>query len=315
MRHVTAMLPNTRTNGHGVHDGANLPWGLPPDTLRHLTRSLKTQWKRYRKKLQRCQKHFSEEAVHDSRVETRRLLSLVELLSSFLPAARVKKVEVALKHHLDTFDDLRDTQVQLLAVDHLLQDFPAASAFHEFLLCRQARFTKRTRRAIKRVKTNRLGNWLAASRREVNARRKRCEPQTASLLLLQSVERAFERTRQLRARITPRDTSTIHCTRVAFKKFRYMVETLSNYLPAANEKFLAAMHHYQTLMGDIQDAEVLLRTYDKYLLKKELKLKPTRRLRQELVQNRQKLIRTYLTASDHLLEFWPPGKIQSFANQ
>lgn len=314
MREATAILRAPRARGHGSPAGAGLPGGLPPDTLRHLAGALKTQWKRYRKKLKRCQKHFSEEAVHDSRVETRRLLSLVALLSSFLPAARVKQIEGALKHHLDTFDDLRDTQVQLLAVGKLLPDFPAAGALHEYLLRRQARFTKRTRRNIKQVKTGRVNKWMTASRRQVALQRKRCEPQTASLLLLQSVERAFDRTRQLRARIDPHDTSTIHCTRVAFKKFRYMVETLSDYLPAANQKFLGAMHDYQTLMGDIQDAEVLLRAYDKYLLKQRLELQPARQLRQELVRRRQRLIRAYLAASGQLLEFWPPGKTPRFGH-
>ena len=74
---------------------------------------LKKHWKRYRRALKRCQQSFSEKAIHASRVETRRLLATIELLAGFLPAARVRKLRRALKRHLDTFDDLRDTQVQL----------------------------------------------------------------------------------------------------------------------------------------------------------------------------------------------------------
>ncbi len=308
MRQKTAILRHARANGQHSRNGAACCCGLSPDALRHLGDSLKTQYKRYCKKLKRCQKRFSEDAVHDSRIETRRLLSLVELLASFLPAARVKKVESALKRHLDTFDDLRDTQVQLPAVGKMLRAFPAASAFREYLLVREERFTQRTRKDIKRVKTSRLGKWMRACRREVKGERKRCDPQTAGALLLRSVERAFARTRQLRARIDPRDTATIHCTRVAFKQFRYMVETLADQLPAADQNYLAAMHDYQTMMGDIQDAEVLLRTFDKYLLKQQLELEPARRFRQELLRCRQGLIRTFLKASSQLLEFWPPAK-------
>ena len=87
-------------------------------------------------------------------------------------------------------------------------------------------------------------------------------------MLLRSVDRAFSRTRQLRARIDPRDTRTIHRTRVAFKKFRYMVEALAEYLPGGDRPSAwPAMRHYQTMMGEIQDAEVLLRTLDKFLRK------------------------------------------------
>ena len=89
---------------------------VPSVTLQRLGVSLKKQWKRYRKELKRCQRKFSEKAVHQSRVETRRLLSIVELLDPFTPDGRLDKIRACLKRHLDTFDDLRDTHVQLLVV-------------------------------------------------------------------------------------------------------------------------------------------------------------------------------------------------------
>ena len=66
------------------------------DVLKHLGQSLASQGKRYRKRLKRCQEHFSEEAVHQSRVETRRLLATVELLAAFLPERKIAKVRAAL---------------------------------------------------------------------------------------------------------------------------------------------------------------------------------------------------------------------------
>ena len=100
------------------------------DVLKHLGDSLNMQWRRYRKRLKRCQKRFSNEAVHDVRVETRRLLSTIELLGAFIPEPDIKKVRRALKRHLDTFDQLRDTQVQLGYVGRMAGTFPDA---HEFL--------------------------------------------------------------------------------------------------------------------------------------------------------------------------------------
>jgi len=64
----------------------------------HLGDSLQVQWRRYRKRLKRCQERFSEEAVHASRVETRRLLATVELLRAFIPEDDLKKARRALKH-------------------------------------------------------------------------------------------------------------------------------------------------------------------------------------------------------------------------
>src|SRR5260221_8758584 len=86
-----------------------------------LSESLQARWKRYRKRLRQCQRKFSEEAVHDSRIETRRLLSLMELLGWFLGGDHLKKARRILKHHLNTFDELRDTQVQLIFVGRMLR--------------------------------------------------------------------------------------------------------------------------------------------------------------------------------------------------
>lgn len=63
------------------------------DVLEHLGDSLNTQWRRYRKRLKRCQERFSEDAVHDSRVETRRLLSTIELLGAFIPERDIRKAD------------------------------------------------------------------------------------------------------------------------------------------------------------------------------------------------------------------------------
>ena len=248
----------------------------------------------------------SAKAIHAFRVETRRLLSTLELLGGFLPARRVEKVQRLLKRHLDVFDELRDTQVQLVAVGKMRRGFPGARPFQVCLREREERLTRKTRKNIRRVKPGRLGRLVDACRGEVEEKIKQTPPRRALTTLLHSVDRAFQRTRQLRRRIAARDTRTIHHTRVAFKKFRYMVEVLAEHLPAATRQRLAAMHHYQTMMGEIQDAEVLLRTLDKYLRKQEIEPATARRFRAELWRRRQRLIRVYLKAADQLLEFWPP---------
>jgi CHAD domain-containing protein len=113
------------------------------------------------------------------------------------------------------------------------------------------------------------------------------------------------RTDQLKRRIDPRDAKTIHCTRVAFKRFRYMMEALAKYLPGAKKKLLERMRHYQTMMGDIQDAEVLLQGLDKYLRKQGLEPVRMRAFHQALLRRRQELIRAYLPVAGRLSEFWP----------
>jgi CHAD domain-containing protein len=279
---------------------------LHPNSLKYLANSLKKQWKRYRKELKCCQKKFSEESIHDSRVHARRLLSTIQLLSAIIPKASVGKIHELVKLHLDTFDDLRDTQVQMATVTKMRRSFPAAREFCDYLVKRENRFRKRTRKDIKHVKTRRLEDLIDSCRKCVESAEQKWPPERASAALLGSVDQAFARVRLLRSHVDRRDTRTIHCTRVAFKRFRYMVETMAPYLGHCDENFLKKLHHYQSMMGDIQDAQVLLRTFDKFLRKCDATSQAAFRFREELLRRRQWLIQVYLEGADQLLRFWPP---------
>ncbi len=309
-----------------------------------LAGALKRQCKCYRKELKRCQRKFSENAVHQSRVETRRLLSLLELLVPFLPGARLDKIRTGLKRHLDTFDDLRDAHVQLQLLRKWHCPYPEAKAFERHLRKCEKRFDRRTRKDIKRIKTKRLGKWIAACREELRMpvvaattgtdgagfSRSAGSPgvparsDPVSLIppqirdsLFHSVDAAFQNALDHKNRIDPERTKTIHRTRIAFKKFRYMVEVLAGFWPIASSRRLAAMHAYQTLMGDVQDLEVLLRAFDKFSKKKELESFPgsgarkrgssaPRTFRDELFRRREQLNQHYLSKAGLVYSFWPP---------
>jgi CHAD domain-containing protein len=261
---------------------------------------LKKRWKAYRSALKKCQKKFTEKRVHATRVETRRLAALVELLSPLLKTSRCKTVICLLKHHLDTFDELRDTQVQLPAFCRLRTSFPCAEAIYKHLKKRESRLTGSTLKHIKEIKTRRLRKCLARCRDDLQA----WKAAEADQRLLTSVDRAFDRAWQLQQRISPADTQSIHCTRIAFKKFRYMVETLACFWPLQAQNVLARMHAYQTAMGVIQDAQVRLQTWDKFVRKRKLDASESAKVRKELIRQRQTEIRSFLRQGKRLVDFW-----------
>ena len=281
---------------------------MTADVLWHLANSLHLQWRRYRKRLKRCQDRFSEEAVHDSRVETRRLLATFELLRAFIREKDVKKTRRALKHHLDTLNQLRDTQVQLGYVEQMTRVFPTARVFRDWLLEREARFSRETRRAIKHTKTRRLGRRIGALEKEIR-RLRRCTPRPRAWeTALRAIDQAFARVAQLCRRVKADDTVTIHRTRIAFKRFRYMIEALAPLLPVVTDEARRAMRGYQSMMGDIQDAEVLLAALDQFIVDRKTGAGSIRRLREELLRRRRWLIQVYLNASGKLRQVWPlPG--------
>lgn len=274
------------------------------DGLGRLMLALKKQWKRYRKELKHSQKKLSEKAIHGSRVETRRLMATLELLSGFLPQSRVNKISEALKEHLDSFDELRDCHVQLRLVGKLKGKFEAAREFCDFVASREERFARRTSKKLRKLKTGRLGKLMRQCSDQVKDQWRNCKRQKANDRLFRAMDRAFQRARQLRDQIDRRDTKTIHCTRVAFKRFRYMIEAMAENLPFADDHRLEAMHDYQDRMGHIQDAQVLLIAVDKFLCKHEIDPGAASRFRKELLRQREALVRRYLARAAELNQFW-----------
>lgn len=285
------------------------------DVLRHLAEALRTQGRRYRKRLKRCEEQFSEAAVHETRVEARRLLATIELLGAFLPERKLQKARDVLKQHLDTSDPLRDTQMQLIYVGRMTRVFPAARAFREWLLKREARLTRKTRKAIKHVKTKRLTRRLAVFEAEVRHRRKRTTRALVFATMLRAMDRAFARVARLCRGVAAADTETIHRTRIAFKRFRYMTDALAPLLPTVTNQHRHAMRGYQSMMGDIQDVEVMLRTLNKFLRRNEMNPAAATRLRNELLRRRQWLIQVYVNAAGKLRQFWPPPGLAAPASR
>lgn len=275
------------------------------DVLKHLGDSLHAQWRGYRRGLKRCQRSFSTKSVHDSRIATRRLLSTIELPGAFTSPRRRKKISEALKQYLDSFDELRDTHVQLVHVRKLTDGFPAARAFRKWLQKREGRFIRQTRKAIKRTKTKRLGVRIMELEKEIRCCHKEMPRAKAFGAVWHPVNRAFARVTQLRRRVKAGGTESIHRTRVAFKRYRYMLEVLSPLLPAVTREFQRALRDYQAMMGDVQDTKMLLETFDEFRRRKAIDRPAAKRLRNELTRRRRRLIQNYLNAADKLKQFQP----------
>jgi CHAD domain-containing protein len=278
---------------------------LPEDSLKGLGRALQRQWNNYRLELDRCQRRFSNRSVHESRVAARRQHATHELLAGLFPVKPARKLQRALKAHLSAFNDLRDTQVQLQAVGRLRRTRRAARPFGDYLLEREQTLARQTQKRIARAETRRLAGWLRSCREAIKEHRKRGHAAEANASLLRAVNRAFARAVLLRAGVMPDDGRTIHRARIGFKKFRYMVEALAPCL-AVGDDLLQAMRRYQGMMGKIQDAEMLIGAFDRFLRKYDQNGAATRAFRLELLRRRQRLIQAYLKRADHLFEFWPP---------
>jgi CHAD domain-containing protein len=271
----------------------------------HVAASTRRLRRRYRKELARCQKRFSGKSVHQLRVETRRMLALVDLLRALRAGASLKKIRKLYKQRLDLFDQLRDTHVQLLLLKPLWPEFPEARPFDSWLRRQQKRLTPGLRRSIRATKQVRVEQRLKEIEKQLrkSARADGSPPGKAQARA--ALAGAFARVVTLRQRVHSRHPETIHRMRVAFKRFRYMSELLQPVFPPLTTKRLRQMQAYQGLMGDIQDLEVLLTGLGQVVAEGHLPAGQARGLRRELMRRRRELVHTFVAAADKLYAFAP----------
>lgn len=127
--------------------------------------------------------------------------------------------------------------------------------------------------------------------------------------LLHVVDEAFARAVRCQQAMDAKAVETIHRTRVAFKKFRYMVEALQPLLAGITAERLAAMRDYQAMMGEVRDTEVFLTRLDRFARRHESVATDQKRFRDWLVQRHILQVAHCLKHASRLQEFWPcsPG--------
>jgi CHAD domain-containing protein len=270
-----------------------------------LANRVKMERRRYRKRLKRCSHHFSESAVHDLRVEIRRLLALLNLLRKLHYLGPLKKIRKVFKQRLDAFDELRDTHVQLSLLKPLEGQFPAARELTALLRQCKRQLTDELRQEVQTAKPARLMRKLKAVEKQLRKMPAKMPREAARKTVLAALRKAYDRVVKLRRRIHPNHLVTIHRTRVAFKNFRYVCESLRPFLPGLKKEGFGRMRDYQTLMGNIQDMEMLLAGVRGAVADKKISGRAVGPLRQDLLQRRRELIGLYQAAADRLFDFEP----------
>ncbi len=221
-----------------------------------LLEALDKRWKNYRAQLKRCRAEFSNEAVHDLRTAARRMLALIQLLNSLSPRSRLQKLSRAFKDQLDEFDDLRDTQVIIAEVSETIQELPQLQKFQYHLQIVEENLLKTLRKKLKVIDLFDVSKRIRKTRASLEAE----ADDNLVLQTLQAVDDAFLLTKQRHSWIDSAQSATIHRVRIAFKTFRYMVEIIHPLLNEYPYENLERMNDYQSLMGEIQDVEVIMQT-------------------------------------------------------
>ncbi len=209
----------------------------------------------------RCREDFSEEAVHDMRIASRRLLALVDLLQEVTPHLNLKNLRAVFKNQLDSLDNLRDTQVMLAEFTENIENLPELATLIKFLKKREKRLLEAAEHDVHEFKLTRIARQIENTRTNLASLN---AEQELSPRLLPALDNARLKVNQRLQAVDPSQPFTIHRVRIAFKKFRYMLEIIAPILPEFPKTLFKTMHDYQASMGEIQDVEVMLRTLEDY---------------------------------------------------
>jgi CHAD domain-containing protein len=271
-----------------------------------LSEALERAWGNYRKEIKNCRDEFSNEAVHDLRVATRRVLAMIELLNSITPRPRFNKMTQELKDQLNELDDLRDTQVVLAEISEVLNELPQLHPFQEKLQSDEAKMLRTLRKKIKKFGTSNLEKRIEKTQASLEDE----SDDDLEAKILQAVEDAYQLAKERLSWVDATRAATIHRVRVAFKSLRYMIEIIYPLLQDYPESNLKRMNDYQSLMGEVQDSEVFMQTLARYAESDSFPdMEPVRNYYE---QRHKEAISAYMNHMNQLQTFWRPAPDQPF---
>jgi CHAD domain-containing protein len=263
-----------------------------------LLKALDVRWRKLQKEWDRTRKKYSEDSVHDLRVASRRLIAVLETLLEIHKHSDIEDCRKRVKKLLDGLSPLRDLHVQRATVSQMVNRFPQLKDFEKSLADKEGRTAKKVQKLLKRVP--KIDNAIVRARRHANKGIEKDD-------ILKVIDRRYRKVVSLAARVDPSNTATIHSMRLAFKKFRYTCEVahpiIRNIVTAQR---LEEFHAFQTMMGDIQDIEVLSARLGKWTEKhrKETDMEP---VFEQLRADREGKIVTFVASVGQVHTFWQAG--------
>ena len=255
-----------------------------------------------------------DEAVHDLRTASRKVLSVLAAVERSGPRKAVKRLGRRVHDVLDRLGPLRDLTVQRerLAQVGAVEPTAALRAFERALDRQFARSVRKVRRRLTRVDAKALRGDVRRIRRRLRDPRKSGGTRGNAV---DAVARAFSELQERRVAVDPTALETLHRMRISLKQFRYLVVSAAPLVPGASTRALATLHELQTTMGDLHDLEVLsasLAAFAKGDAERTEQMSP---VLADLEAQHSGLLRSFLRSADTALARWKSAVVASPARR
>ena len=280
-----------------------------PPAAAFLREALDKRWKTFRKRLRKGLPYRPkriDEAVHDLRTASRRLLSVLAAVERIGARKAARRLARRVDEILGRLGALRDLTVQRELSSRL--EIPTGRrALQRFGRAIEPDFRRSARKARRQLDHEDLAA-LRRDRRRIRRRLRRHHEKgrdaSGEREVMKAIRSSFSELRARRKAVDPTRLETLHRMRVGLKGFRYLMEILKPLVPGASKDALEALHGLQTNMGDLHDLEVLSSSLVEYAKDEPAQAADLAQVLAELEARHSAMVQSFLKSADAILEHW-----------
>ena len=224
-----------------------------------LLSSLDQSWKNFSGAWKSARTKSSEKAIHDLRVNTRRLIAILELAKAVSGDGAIAKLQRRFKKVLKRMGSLRDTQVLLVNLSQI-QRGGLVGDFKRTLEQKERREIDGIRDELSRGRKQKLSKGVEDVRVgfcNLQAKLGREKVHRSIDRVLSSRQNELLKAERTFHRSQPINEDLLHAMRIALKKFRYVIEAAQPLLDDSARQRAKEMHAFQQLIGESRDVELL----------------------------------------------------------
>jgi CHAD domain-containing protein len=229
------------------------------------------------------------------------LSSALGLIFELYASEYIPQALKILKKQLKSFNELRDTQVQMIKLGKLIYKFPVLYSYYNYQKNNEFNLILILKEKILNFSAEDLEGLIfflkMDLKREIAARNFSTDD------LLRIGESAYNVVIEKVRNVDTSLLDTIHKVRLAFKKFRYIMEILKPIAGWKKKKYLS-MKEIQDILGNIQDNRVFSDTLNEYVfLQNDIPVTEFQLIKEYIAEERQKLIEELTGRFPELAEF------------
>ena len=272
------------------------------DPLELIIESLDRSLQDYVNNINLCNEQFSEKAVHDFRVSIRRFLACISFVSNTLGQDAVANLKNRLKTQIKAFNPLRDLQVQLIAVQRLVYSYPVLYRLYHMLLEEEEHMLYQMTKILDGFDLLSIDRDMLTIKAQVSK-----YFVTENILTNHLTGIVYQKLLAVKiafSNANKNDLKSIHKIRLAFKKFRYMME-ISQPITGITDEELLELKGFQSILGSIQDNNIFVNKLKEFQsTQNQVSTEMFTPVLEKLMYDRQNLIDELFESPDRIGNYW-----------